>query len=490
LTQKLILGLDIGTSSVRAALYDLDGIILPETFAKHERKLTVTDEGGVEIDAEKGFRQVTRAIDDVLERAANVPGDIVYVAACSFWHSLVGVDKKGKATTSVMSWADRRSRKYTDTLRKRIDEANAQKRTGARFHSSFWPAKLEWIRHESPAIFTRTDLWLSFSDFVALRLFGVAATSISMASGTGIFDIRSSAWDAKLLRSLKIRHGSLPLVAAGSYTFRLLDKFRKRRPRLREAEWFSAIGDGAANNIGSGCVKRAKAALMIGTSGAMRVAYTGDPPENIPAGLWCYRIDRRRVIIGGALSDGGGLYAWMKDRLRVGLSDDAIAREIARRGADAHSLTVMPFFAGERSTGYNEDATGAIIGLRSSHDAIDIIQAAMESVAFRFAEIFDQIKTVTPVKEIVVSGGALRSSPVWTQMLADVLGRDMHVLEADEASMRGAVLLALESLGKIENIQRVSTRTVRTKFHPECHKIYKVARKRHTTHYTTINPKT
>ncbi|MEK7857287.1 MAG: FGGY-family carbohydrate kinase, partial [Acidobacteriota bacterium] len=218
-----------------------------------------------------------------------------------------------------------------------------------------------------------------------------------------------------------------------------------------------AIGDGAANNIGAGCLQKHKAALMIGTSGAMRVAYKGSPPDKIPDGLWCYRIDRERVIMGGALSDGGGLYGWLKSHLRLAEDDDKTEIEIAKRPPAGHGLIFLPFLAGERSTGYHEDATGAILGLRASTDTIDIVQAALESVAYRFAEIFDQLNKVCRIRDIVASGGALRQSPVWTQIIADVLGRNMSLPDTREASSRGAVLLTLETIGKIENIAQINT---------------------------------
>jgi gluconokinase len=483
LENNLILGLDIGTSGVRAALYDERGDMLSKTLVKNDRSLETTDDGGSEIDAMLALKQVVKTIDDVLRSPLVRRAEIEYVASCAFWHSLVGVDSKGNPTTPVFGWADTRGRRYSHVLRKRFDETEIHDRTGARFHSSFWPAKLLWLRNERPEAFERTDLWLSFSDFVALKLFGIAATSVSMASATGVFDIRVCAWDARLVRFLGIGPSSLPLVSAGQYTFRLLEKFRKRWPRLKSAEWFPAIGDGAANNIGAGCLKRSKAALMVGTSGAMRVAYAGKAPEPIPSGLWCYRIDRNRVIVGGALSDGGNLYASLKEQLRIEISDDDVATEIARRGADAHGLTVMPFFYGERSTGYHENAGGAIIGMRPSHDAIDILQAALEAVAFRFAEILDQLRDVAPVRTIVASGGAIQASRVWTQIIADVLGKDLNVLHDDEASMRGAVLLALESIGKIDDVQSVSTDTLSLNYHPKCHAIYRAARKRHSSYY-------
>jgi gluconokinase len=487
LTQNLILGLDIGTSSVRAALYDERGEMLPETLVKNERSMTVTDEGGAELDAEKGLRQVVAAIDEVLRSTPARKGQIVYVAQSSFWHSLVGVDPKGKPTTKVLAWGDTRSRKFTSVLKKRFDERSVHSRTGARFHSSFWPAKLLWLRKEAAKDFARTDLWLSFSDFVALRLLGVAATSVSMASASGIFDNHACAWDTKLSHFLGIRAGALPLVSAGSYTFYLNDKFAKRWPRLREAQWFPAIGDGAANNIGAGCVKRSRAALMIGTSGAMRVAYRGAPPKKLPSGLWCYRIDDKRVILGGALSDGGGLYGWLKDHLSLADDDDRIEAEIAKRDPAAHGLAFMPFLQGERSTGYNENAGGAIIGLRSATDNVDIVQAALESVAYRFAEIFDQLNTICNLRDLVASGGALRQSPVWTQIIADVIGRNLTLPDTHEASMRGAVLLALETAGKIKKIEDAPTPTGKKFTADKSRKaIYATARKRHQEAYKTL----
>ncbi len=452
---------------------------------KLERSLIVTADGGSEIDADAAFAQFVAAVDAIYKKVERSKGEIEFAATSAFWHSLVGIDAKGRPTTKGFSWADTRSRKYTEILRKRFDESEVHNRTGARFHSSYWAAKLLWLRHEFPDAFARTTRWLSLSDYFALRLFGVEQTSISMASGTGIFDIRECKWDTELLKFLKLRPQNLPtIVETDSKTFQLNKAFAKRWSRLKNTQWFPAMADGAADNIGSDCVTKGKAALMVGTSGAMRVAYNGEPPTKIPDGLWCYRIDRKRVIIGGALSDGGGLYRWLEDNLK--LPKDAEA-EIPRRGAAAHGLTFLPFLAGERSTGYDESATGAVLGLRSHTDSIDILQAAMESVAYRFAEIFDQLNRVLKIKEIVASGGALRDSPVWTQIIADVLGRDLTMSGAKESSSRGAVLLAIETTGKIDNIDDSSTASAKkTTYHPKCHVIYNLARKQHRAYYESI----
>jgi gluconokinase len=288
-------------------------------------------------------------------------------------------------------------------------------------------------------------------------------------------------WDEPVLKVLKIRRSNLPRIADHCEAFRLNKKFAKRWPRLADAEWFPAVGDGAANNVGSGCTTRSRAALMVGTSGAMRVAHRGLPPKKLPSGLWCYRIDRERVIIGGALSDGGGLFEWLRTNLTLPKN---VEREIARREPAGHGLTFLPFLAGERSTGYHENAHGAILGLTSNTTAVDIAQAAMESVAYRFAEIFDQLTEVTAIDEIAASGGALRASPIWTQIIADVLGREIRAVDVPEASLHGAVLLALAGFGNIENTEEFLPRR-RKLFVPNMtkHATYIQSRQRHQRFY-------
>lgn len=483
----LILALDVGTSSVRAALYDRRATRLDDTFVKNARQLVMTDEGGAELDAEIALAQVAAAIDEVLEKAGERRAQIRYAAASCFWHSLVGVDKDGNALTPVYGWADTRSAKYVRVLRGHFDENNIHNRTGARFHPSYWAAKLLWLRDEKPQIFDKVDKWLTFADFLALRFFGAAATSVSQASGTGIFDLRECVWDAELIEFLKVNQNNLPRIAGDHETFALNETYADHWRTLKSAKWFLPIGDGAANNVGANCVTREKAALMIGTSGAMRVIFEGDAPPEIPSGLWCYRLDKKRIIIGGALSDGGGLYRWLKDTLKLVENDDAIENQIAANAPDSHGLTFLPFLAGERSTNWNATARGAILGLNSATSAIEIAQAALESVAYRFAAIFEQLNQICSLKTVIASGGALRESPAWTQIICDAINRPMFLPDEREASSRGACLLALEQTGKLQNIADATTPNGQA-FEPNeaRHEIYQQAKQRQEDFYNYV----
>ena len=261
--QPLVLAIDIGSSSIRGALYDGNADPIRRTSIAIRHSFERTIDGGSVMDAEECVVRVIACIDAILVRSSTLKVEIAAVAICSFWHSLVGIDANGKPTTKLLGWADTRGRKYAAVLKKRFNEKVTHNRTGAHFHSSFWPAKLLWLRNEFPDVFAVTERWLSFSDFIALRLFGEPTTSVSMASATGIFDIRKCTWDAELLKFLKIKTSALPAIAdTNSKTFRLNKRFAKRWPRLKDAKWFPAIGDGAADNIGAGCVTKNKAAWL------------------------------------------------------------------------------------------------------------------------------------------------------------------------------------------------------------------------------------
>jgi gluconokinase len=202
---------------------------------------------------------------------------------------------------------------------------------------------------------------------------------------------------------------------------------------------------------------------MVGTSGAARIVTEAEPPNDIPSSLWRYRLDRRRVIVGGALSDGGGLFEHLREMWCPETDAEELSDQLSRLKPDSHGLTVLPFWAGERSTNWSPNAFGAILGLTNKTTAAEVLRAAMEAVAFRFALIVKSLQSVSPVGTIVASGNALQESHVWTQIIADVLGQPVMLSSAREASTRGAALLALAAAGKIQlNKQSIS----------ECEKVF------------------
>jgi gluconokinase len=484
----LVLALDISTSSVRAALYDVGGDEVPGAEVQLARTLHTTPDGGAELGAREAIEQVISTIDALFARDEAKRARIELVAISCFWHSLIGVDGEGCALTPVFGWADVRAWASAKELRERFDERLMHARTGCRFHPSYWPAKLRWLQAERTNITREVRCWMSLGEFLLLTLFGETAASVAMASGTGAFNLRSCAWDEELIEWLGLSVEQLPLVAAERQTFkRLKNEYARRWPQLREARWFPALPDGAANNVGAGCTTRRRAALMVGTSGAMRVLSEAEPPAAIPSELWCYRVDRKRILLGGALSDGGGLHAWMRETLGLGSDAEKMERALGSMEPDAHGLTLLPFWAGERSTGWHASARGAMLGLTMHTKPLDILRAAMEAVAYRFALIADALEALFPDASIIASGGALHASQTWTQIIADAMGRPLALSGVQEASSRGVVLLALEAAGMIESLADVAAPVLQT-YEPEMtrHALYRAALKRQQNYYQLL----
>ena len=423
-----------------------------------------------------------------VERAEEFVSRVDYVAPACFWHSLIGVDDAGYALTPLLGWADTRAGLVVPELRELLPETETHARTGCRFHPSYWPAKLLWLRKTTPEPFGEVRRWISFADYLYLQFFGDAATSVSTASATGLLNQTTCDWDDETLSALAIDKNLLPPIVAPRKTAGgLRDEYMLRWPLLARATWFQAIGDGAANNIGAGCVSRERIGLMLGTSGAMRLLSSRAAPTMLPPELFCYRADRERVVIGGALSDGGGLLRWLQESLK--LNHDA-AEGNSLLGAyepDSHGLTILPFWSGERAPGWASNATGTIHGLTALTKPLDIVRAAMESICYRFALIADPLESFAPSASVMVSGKVFRSYPYWVQIMADVLGRRVELSAIVETTLRGAALLALETIGTIDTLETIKPEPGRT-FRPDMqrHEVYRQAMERQQELYRRL----
>ncbi len=448
-----ILTLDVGTSSLRAMLFDETAAEVTGAETQIQHSVYVTPDGGAELDPAMLFENACRAIDATL---AHLPAGatIAAVATSTLWHSVLGVDAGGTLVTPLYTWADTRAAGAAAELRRRLDQDAVHARTGCLLHPSYLPARLLWLRQRHPELWRRVALWLSFGEYMRLRLFGSTLCSLSMASGTGLLDVHACTWDAEVLAAVGLDVARLaPLGDVGDSAKGLGGAWARRWPALAQVPWFPALGDGACSNVGSGCTTPGRIALMVGTSGATRVI-TAAPDATVQPGVFCYRLDHLRLLLGGALSEGGSVTAWLRATLRL---DDLskLDAELAALPPDGHGLTMLPLLAGERSPGWAATARGAIDGLTLATRPIEILRASYEAIAYRFALIHRQLAAVADPRALVIaSGGALLGSPVWMGIMADVLGRPVAASGVREASSRGAALLALEALGLLTPLDR------------------------------------
>jgi gluconokinase len=449
-----ILSLDIGTSSVRAAIFDRLGRAIEGLEARERHEIRTTKEGASETDADALLERVWRCIDEALGRMGPLKDQIWGVGVCTFVGNILGVDGDQRAITPLTTYADTRSEGEVVKLRAEFDERVVHDRTGCHFHPAYLPALFRWFDRDQKEFFQRVARWVSIGEYLELKLFGDAAVSFSVASWSGLLDRYKLAWDEPLINALPVRMEQLSrLTDSNSPRRGLLPEFAKRWEDLRDVAWFPALGDGATANVGSGCVSSRRVALTVGTTTAMR-AVVDHSIIHIPSGLWCYRVDGKRSLPGGALSEGGSVFAWMKDVLQLG-DPAGIEKTLAPMEPDAHGLTVLPFLAGERSPGLAGHARGTVHGLSQATTSLDILRAGLESVAYRIALVFELLRPLLPAEpQIVASGGALLSSPTWLNIMTDVFNRPVAVSEVQEASGRGAALLALEALRVIPDMEK------------------------------------
>ena len=496
----LTLSLDIGTSSTRALIWNSTGREVEGVGAQVQYHMTTTPDGGVEMAPDDFVRHIGECVDQALQQSGSRDSRIRAVGVSTYWHSLIGLDAQGKPVTPIYSWADTRAGEAARRLRAVWDEAAVHARTGCMIHPSYYPAKLTWLRESRSDVFEQVARWASPSEYLLGLLFGAEErrVSISMASGTGLFDQQQCIWDPVTLSALGIDEQTLaPIVDLKHPARGLRDPFAQRWPDLKDVPFFPAVGDGACGNIGSGCITPARMAINLGTSGAIRVVWDeqakekqaignrqsairnrGSDPANadtrypgsdnqsrspspqpsaptIPRGLWRYRVDARRPIIGAAFSDGGSVFAWMNETLKLPAPAE-LEKNLAVSEPGAHGLTFLPFLAGERSIGWNPDARAALVGMNLNTNPVDMLCAALEAVALRFALAADLLHNLFPAADqIIASGGALAHSPAWAQIFADALGKPVTLAAEPEASSRGAALLAMEAAGIIESVENV-----------------------------------
>ena len=445
----LVLVFDIGTSSLRTALFTSEGERLLETTAQAAYPLHTTADSGAEASPsilKSTAENCLRKTLSVYAHTASLRGTpIRAVGGGCFWHSLVGVDENNGPLTPIITWADSRCREDAAQLRQEMSERDVHERTGCMLRTSFWPAKLLWLRRTQPALFERVHLWMSPAEWLWREFTGESATcGLSMASGTGLLNVYTLEWDEAMLARCAVEPEKLlPLSDEPQPASQIcLADF----PELRGVPWLPALGDGAASNLGCGAIKPGVVAINVGTSAAVR-AVRESGTGSAPFGLFCYRVDAKRQLIGGASSNAGNLRAWCLRELR--LPDDPVLIEeaLAKRQTPEHGLTVLSSWTAERAPDWTEVPCGVVHGITHHTTALDLLQAIIEASYFRIRRIADMIFSQNREQPQLIISGGIQRSPSSLQRLADVLNQPLYPNDEPEATLKGAAVYVLEKLG-------------------------------------------
>ncbi len=438
----LVLAMDIGSTSTRAAVYDALARPVKNRTAKTDHVFREGADGTSEIDADR----VTDEIAQVITRATDGlgRGAIRAVAMDTFASSLICVGASGEALTPCFTYADARSTQDLATLRSQMDEAAVHQAVGARLHTSYHPPRMRWLARTRPDVFAATTRFVSLGEYVYHRLAGVEGAATSTMAWTGMLNRTTCDLDDDVLAATGTRRDQYGAIVDPDQPVTgdaVSPDVATRWPALEGADWFPAIPDGYASNLGVGATSAQTVALSAATSGAMRVIVPGTP-EELPSGLWAYRVSREESIVGGALNDAGRVMTWLEQTLAP---VDVHLRDVALRGNPVSGTPlVLPFLTGERATGWAGGARAVITGVSAATGALEMWRGAAEGLAVSYARIFDQLHAVDPsVQRILASGGVTHHYGAVLDVITQALGFPMDVIDMKRMTMRGTAMMAL-----------------------------------------------
>lgn len=451
----MIIGLDIGTSSTKAVAFDLTGNVL----AQHSIPYPILNplEGYYEQDPEVIYYACIKSVAQVM---IELQGDQdivkpICISISSAMHGLIAVDAAGKPLTNCIIWADRRSEEIAVNLQASEVGKRLYQQTGTPIHPMSLLCKLMWIKANDQPLFNQSHKFIGIKEFLFYRLFGVYVVDHSIASATGLFDIRELIWSDLALNFAGISAEQLSTPVPVDHVSRLSNREIASLMRIPEDTPFVIGGsDGCLANLGVGAVKPGVASVTVGTSGAIRVVSPLANNEQKQR-LFSYLLRPNEYVIGGAVNNGGVLRNWFRDTFLTELTqteEDKDATALLNEVVDsvvpgAEGLIFLPYLTGERAPHWNSNAKGVYFGIQLRHTRAHFARAMMEGMLFAIYSVGMALEETTgPIHTIYASGGLARS-PIWVQMLADVFNKPVFIKNTVESSAWGAALIGLEALG-------------------------------------------
>ena len=308
-----VIGLDVGSGGTRAAVYDATGREVGKRHHKEAHTFTTAADGTSTIDADLVVDELRTSIAAVL--AEPLPGPVVGIGVDTFASSLVAVDAAGKALTPCITYADTRCRDQVAALRDKVDADALHQQVGARLHSSYTAPRIAWLRETQPEVFAKATQYMALGEYAAFRLLGTPVLGTASAAWAGLLDRRTGEYATDLLEAAGADPATLSAPRNPSQGQSVAGTaLAKEFPQLEGATWLPVIGDGLAANMGIGALGTGTWGISTATSGAIRQLVETDI-ETLPSGLWAYRVDARRTLVGSAMSDCGRVLDWARFQL-------------------------------------------------------------------------------------------------------------------------------------------------------------------------------
>jgi len=459
-----VVGLDVGTSSVKVVTVDRDGRVL--TSASHAYQASYTQDGGVEQHPDAWLEGLHIAMSKALAGIVNC--SVESIGFTGQMHGSVMLDGHGEVVRPALLWNDQRTASQAKRMERDLGAERVIELTGNQIVIGFTASKILWVREREPDLFQRIRHVMLPKDYLSYRFTGELATDVHDASGTLLFDVRSRRWSDEMIRYVGLHPQYVPPVAECTDVVGHLEKTMAQSLGLAEGiPVVAGAGDQATAAIGMGVIDERECNLSLGTSGVVFSPTTLFREENkVRLHQFCYVRPDMWSLMGVMLSAGGG-YEWWRTIL-PDPADSVQKQNLA--DSQALPLLFLPYLLGERTPHLDAQARGAFIGLHRTHGRAEMEKAILEGISFGLRDIYELLLLggMQPKRFTVTGGGA--ANEAWMRILSSVFHQPLVQIQNQEGSAYGAAILAAVGAGWSQDaveMARIWSRPVERKWHPD-----------------------
>ncbi|MBQ4564229.1 MAG: xylulokinase [Lachnospiraceae bacterium] len=468
--RRYLLGIDIGTSACKIAIFDRNGKVIVATTGDYPVYYPAA--GWAEQNPEEWWSAVCKAIRMALEKGAVDPREIAGIGVDGQSWAAIAVDKEGNVLTNTPIWMDTRAKDICEELNREIGEKEIFSLAGNSLQPTYTTAKILWYQRELPEVYEKTDKILQCNSYIAYKLTNQITQDVSQGYGFHCFDMRKGTWDLEMCERIGIPMRLLPPIFACHEVIGTVTEKAAEETGLVAGIPVVAGGlDAACGTLGAGVIRPGQTQEQGGQAGGMSICtdtYQADPRlilgYHVIPGLW---------LLQGGTTGGGGVMRWMEREFGAyeravakerDTSSLAIYNELAEEVAPgSDGVVFLPYMSGERSPIWDPKAKGVFYGLDFSKTKGHLIRASMEGVAFSLQHNLEIAEQAGARVDVLRAMGGSANSRLWTQIKSDVTGKPIEVAASDTATTLGAAILAGVGVGMYESFEEAVALTVQTK---------------------------
>lgn len=455
--EQLLLGIDIGTSACKVALFNRRGEVLAQSNQGYP--LYYPEPGWVEQDPDEWWEAICAGIREVLDNSGVRPEEIAGIGIDGQSWSAIPVDKDGNCLAKTPIWMDTRARDICERVKEEVGFERIFEVAGNDFLPSYSTPKMLWFKEERPEIFEKTYKFLQSNSYIVYKLTGVMSQDMSQGYGIHFFCNKTCSYDAELAEELGLSADLVPDILPCHGVAGTVTEEAARATGLVPGIKVVAGGlDAACGTLGAGVIKKGQTQEQGGQAGGMSICL--EEALAHPKLILSPHVVPGKWLLQGGTVGGGGVLRWMKQEFGEGASFDDLTAMAEKIPAGSDGVTFLPYMSGERSPIWDPDAKGVFYGLSFDKTKGHFIRAALEGVAYALEHnLRTAAEAGVEVDELIAMGGA-SNSILWTQIKADVTGKKIKVPMSDTATTLGACILAGVGVGVYDSFEQAVEETI------------------------------